>query len=238
MNSGSGGVMKKNKNYCPICDDFFHFNVYGISNRVNAECTNCGSLERHRLLWMFLHKKLKIENYKGTNKSLLHIAPENCFNNIFTKIFGEKYLTADLNSPDVKEKMDITNIQHGDNTFDFIICNHVLEHIVDDIKALEELYRVLKNIGWLILTVPIKREKTKENFLIQTENERLVVFGQSDHVRIYGKDFIRRLSSVNFYVTAIKANDFITDTECNKMSCPNDKTLFFCTKKRNLKYDS
>ena len=181
---------------CPICDSHYRsFLPYGrINPRSNALCPSCLSLERHRLLWVYLKAKTDFFHKK---LSVLHIAPEQCFMNQFEKIHGEGYITADIESPLAKIKMDIHVMPFSENTFDVVLCNHVLEHVRDDIKAMSEIYRVLKPGGWAILQVPFFApvpETTIEDASISDPRARERAFGQDDHVRKYGKDYPLRIS--------------------------------------------
>jgi SAM-dependent methyltransferase len=198
-----------------------------MGNRLNAMCPNCFSLERHRFLWVFLNQRKLFNNYRG--KKVLHIAAEKCFISKFAGIFGDGYLTADLYK-DVMVRMDITNIEYPDEIFDGIICNHVLEHVVDDLKAINEFHRVLKKDGWASIMVPITTEKTWEDNSIVTPEARQKAFGQFDHVRAYGVDFAERLSLQGFEVNNVSSADFLTDEEIHSMRIVNEM-LFFCTKK-------
>ena len=120
----------------------------------NAQCPVCRSSDRVRLLFLFMKKRTDIFTKKTR---FLHIAPEKPLERIFRNCENISYLTADLEKDNVMEKMDITNIHYSDDYFDAIICNHVLEHINEDIKAMKELYRVLKPGGWAILQVPFSK---------------------------------------------------------------------------------
>src|SRR5882672_8549091 len=138
---------------CPICHHHYKkFLPYGrIRSRPNALCPNCLSLERHRLLWLYLKEKT---DFFSASLSVLHVAPEPCFMNRFEKQHGGGYITADIESPLAKVKMDIHKIPFGENYFDVVLCNHVLEHVRDDIQAMSEIKRILKPGGWAILQVP------------------------------------------------------------------------------------
>ncbi len=184
-----------NKVECPVCESHYRkFLPYGrINPRPNALCPNCLSLERHRLIWLYLKEKT---NFFSTKLDVLHIAPEPCFMNRFEKQHGEKYITADIESPLAKVKMDIHQIPFPENHFDVVLCNHVLEHVQDDIKAMSEIYRVLKPGGWAIMQVPFFSpvpEITYEDSSITNPREREKAFGQSDHVRMFGKDYPKRI---------------------------------------------
>ena len=180
---------------CPVCGTGFRkFLPYGrINPRENALCPNCLSLERHRLMWLFLKEKTPFFN---NSLHVLHIAPEACFINRFEKIHGDHYITADIESPLAKVKMDIHQIPFEQNTFDVVLCNHVLEHVNDDIKAMREIHRVLKPKGFAILQVPFFNpvpEVTFEDATITNKQEREKIFGQDDHVRKYGRDYPQRI---------------------------------------------
>ncbi len=189
-----------NKVECPICNHRYKkFLPYGrINSRENALCPNCLSLERHRLIWLYLKEET---NFFSEKLNVLHIAPEHCYIKPFEKQHGENYITADIESPLAKVKMDIHQIPFGDNHFDAILCNHVLEHVKDDTQVVKEFYRVLKPGGWAILQVPFFNpvpEKTVEDNSITDPREREKVFGQDDHVRKYGKDYLQRINQSGF----------------------------------------
>lgn len=180
---------------CPICDSGFRkFLPYGrINPRENALCPNCLSLERHRLIWMYLEEQT---DFFKTQKDVLHIAPEACYINRFEKLHKDHYITADIESPLAKVKMDIHQIPFGENHFDVVLCNHVLEHVRDDIAAMREIHRVLKPGGFAILQIPFFNpvpDVTFEDASITDKREREKIFGQDDHVRKYGKDYPRRI---------------------------------------------
>ena len=181
---------------CPVCNrSFSKFLPYGrIKPRENALCPNCLSLERHRLIWLYLKEKT---GFFSEKKRVLHIAPEACFIPRFEKMHGANYITADIESPLAKVKMDIHNIPFDQNSFDVVLCNHVLEHVTDDIRAINEINRVLKPGGFAILQVPFflpLAENTFEDPSIIDKREREKMFGQDDHVRKYGKDYPLRIS--------------------------------------------
>ena len=198
---------------CPVCGSrlrkFLPFgynfpvltqeNVIGAGCRSSALCPVCGSYDRERLLYLYL--LLKTDVLKKQTK-LLHVAPEISLSSILKKKNNIDYLTADLNSKSVMIQLDTTDIPYPDCTFDAVICNHVLEHIIDDRKAMRELYRILKPGGWGILQVPfsLSLEKTYEDYSISTPFEREQAFGQYDHVRIYAEDYFERLEEAGFQV--------------------------------------
>lgn len=181
---------------CPVCEHSYRrFLPYGrINPRSNALCPSCLSLERHRLIWLYLKERTPF--FQGP-LDVLHIAPEQCFMKAFQKLHGERYITADLESPLAKVKMDIHRMPFADRAFDIVLCNHVLEHVENDIRALTEIHRVLKPGGFAILQVPFFSpvpEVTIENPAITTPREREVHFGQADHVRKFGRDYSQRIN--------------------------------------------
>ncbi len=220
-----------NKRYCPICNTSFRkFEKFGVVPREDAKCVRCGSLERHRLVWLYFKKMTDL--FDGRPKKMLHVAPEKAFKHRLNKILGEGYLTADLFDPQAMVKMDITNIQYPDEKFDVIYCSHVLEHVPDDKKAMREFLRVLKPDGWAILLVPISADKSFEDPSITDPAERLKVFGQSDHVRVYGPDYVNRLIEAGFKVKISDPSDFLTEEKIVSMGLINMAgKVFYCTKK-------
>lgn len=179
------------------------FLSYGYKKiRKNALCPGTLSLERHRYLWLYLNNETGILTKP---LKVLHVAPEQVFLKKFKNNKFWEYFTLDLNSPLADIKADLCDLPFDKNTFDLIICNHVLEHIENDYKAIKEIYRVLKNNGMGILQVPIdlNKEKTFEDKKITDSNDRTKFFGQYDHVRIYGKDYFKLLASVGFKVDKV-----------------------------------
>ena len=172
---------------------------YGKTLRPNALCPGTLSLERHRLLWLYLDRETHFLNQE---LKVLHVAPEQVFFRKFKRLQHWDYTTTDLNSPLADLVTDICDLPLQDNQYDLILCNHVLEHIPNDLKAMTELYRVLKKGGTLIAQVPLNEEsiKTLEDDSITDPRDRTRFFGQYDHVRIYGQDYYKRLKSVGFSV--------------------------------------
>ena len=210
-------LLKGNTFTDPIDGNSFRsFLPYGYEvQRQNALSPSTLSLERHRLLWLYL----KNETRFFTDKiKVLHFAPEQAFYKRFKRLQNLDYTTTDLNSPLADVKADICDLPFNDNTFDFILCNHVLEHIPDDTKALQELFRVLKPEGMGIFQIPqdLSREITFEDDTITDKKERAKIFGQYDHVRVYGRDYFDKLRSTGFKVrevnyTAVLSQDEITE---------------------------
>lgn len=163
-------------------------------------CPRCGSLGRLRIDWLFLTQRTDL--CEGA-KRLLHIAPEVCLERPLRRMANISYLSADYDSVLAMEQMDLTDIKYPDRSFDVIICNHVLEHVTDDRRAMREILRVLRSGGWALLQVPIDRSRqtTFEDASITDRRERVRIFGQYDHVRVYGQDYPQRLEQEGFAVT-------------------------------------
>lgn len=183
---------------------FKRFLPYGYGEqRPNVLSPSTLSLERHRLLWLWLKNET---DFFTAQLKVLHMAPEQCFLDIFRSMKNLDYTTADLFSPIVDVKADILELPFEDDSFDVVFCNHVLEHIEDDSKAMSELYRVMRPGGMGIFQVPqdLSRDNTYEDFSITDPEERARHFGQYDHVRIYGKDYFSRLRNAGFRVEEVE----------------------------------
>ena len=195
--------LKGNKYTDPIDNKSFRkFLPYGYEiQRQNVLSPSTLSLERHRLLWLYLTNET---NFFTSKKKVLHMAPEQCFLSRFKKL-NHEYITADIDSPIADVKADIVNLPFTDNSFDVVLCNHVLEHIQDDTKAMKELFRVMKKGGMGIFQVPqdLNRDVTFEDNSITDPKERAKIFGQYDHVRVYGRDYFDKLRSVGFKVEEV-----------------------------------
>jgi SAM-dependent methyltransferase len=174
------------------------------------------------LLYLWLERKT---DFFSAPYRLLHIAPEHCYLRPFERLFGEKYITADLESPLAKVKLDVQQMPFGDCEFDVVICNHILEHVDSDRKALEEIYRVMRHCGWGILLSPVDYglESSYEDPTKTTPEERREAFGQPDHLRIFGRDYADRLRAIGFEVEEIKATDFLSAEEITHYGIATDR---------------
>jgi SAM-dependent methyltransferase len=214
---------------CPVCRWRFRKLLdYGVENRAHARCPRCFSLERHRMIFIFLKRRTVF--FKAPLE-VLHFAPEYVYKAIFEGLPNLQYVTADLYDKNVMYTMDITDIKFPDQQFDVILCNHVLEHVEDDQKAMRELYRVLKPGGWAILVSPVDkgREATYEDPGITDPQERLKHFGQDNHVRIYGRDYVDRLRAAGFQVEVIDYALELRDDR-QKFALHGDDDIYYCTK--------
>ncbi|MDR2125463.1 MAG: methyltransferase domain-containing protein [Prevotellaceae bacterium] len=223
--------------YCPCCNKHAAtFLPFGKQVRFNALCPFCGSLERHRLLWLFLFSREKKLINNGAK--LLHVAPERVFFKKFRREKQIEYFPVDKFTPGHHyprgtQEMDILNISYQDNFFDSILCSHVLEHVDNDMQAMKELYRVLKPAGWAILQSPIDYSKpdTFEDSSITAPEEREKYFGQYDHVRFYGRDYPQRLMQAGFKVESIDFGNTFSNEEHKQFGLDrNDGIIYFCTK--------
>lgn len=225
---------------------FRKFLPYGYgTQRPNVLAPGTLSLERHRLLWLYLQNETdffqpkfisdtaeKDTETSSARRKVLHMAPEQCFLNRFKKLKHLDITTADLYSPIVDVKADICDLPFEDSSFDIIFCNHVLEHIEDDKKAMKELYRVLKKGGFGIFQIPqdYTRETTYEDFSITLPEERAKHFGQYDHVRVYGSDYFDRLRAVGFNVEEVNYSNKLSQTEIDKYRLMKNEILPVCKK--------
>jgi len=206
------------------------FLPYGAhAQRENVLCPGDLSLERHRLLWLYLHEKT---DFFSSPKTVLHVAPEQCFYKRFRNMLNLNYTTADLNSPIADIKMDLHHVPLDDNSYDVIFCNHVMEHVDDDIRCMSELRRVLKPGGFAIMQVPqdINNAETLEDKSITDPKERERIYWQKDHVRLYGRDYPERLRKAGFTVTEDDFVKSLTAAQVEKYRLPIEETIYFCSK--------
>lgn len=203
---------------------------YGYAKtRENVLSPSTLSLERHRLLWLWLQRETDFFNRP---QKLLHFAPEQAFYKRFKKMKNLGYVTTDIESPLAMVKADICDLPFQDHSFDTILCNHVLEHIPDDRLAMKELFRVLKPNGMAILQIPqdLNREVTFEDDSITDPTERTKIFGQYDHVRVYGKDYFDLLRSIGFVVKAIDYTQQLSNEEVTRFCLAKGELLPVCFK--------
>ncbi|MGV3601440.1 MAG: class I SAM-dependent methyltransferase [Dyadobacter fermentans] len=218
---------------CPVCNSKYRkFLPYGrnTSSRENALCPSCLSLERHRLMALYMKRKT---NFYTANLKVLHVAPEYCFIDRFEQMKNLDYITADIESPLAKVKMDIHQIPFEANTFDVAICNHVMEHVDDYILAMSELHRVLKPGGWALIQSPqdMKYEVTYEDPTITDPKEREIHFLQNDHLRLFGRNYGKELEKGGFKVTEDRfVMDELTKAEVQRYSLPGEEIVYFCQK--------
>lgn len=213
---------------CPVCGSHYRcFMPYGyVTSREDALCPHCLSLERHRMIWLWLKESSNL--FDGYPR-LLHIAPEVSLMRHFKRHYrdNKNYITADLESPLADLHFDVQNIPLEDESMDVIICNHLLEHVEDDRRAMAELYRILKCGGWGIMLVPEERGRatTFEDDTITDPEERTRIFGQYDHRRIYGRDYDERLTTAGFRVKRIAYNELLSAEQRQRYAIGTDDLI-------------
>ena len=213
---------------CPCCDSSLR--KYPKNHRNQDTCPRCYSLPRTRLLWFCIKKHTQ---WLNTPATLLHFSPRSALRYRLQKYSHLNYITTNIVGVDDDVLTDITRLPFPDNTFDGIINSHVMEHILDDYGAFAELYRVLKPGRKMIVMMPIdwNRSQTYEDDSIVTAEARTVAFGQHDHVRIYGTDYVGRPQSAGFTVDVLTKDDVLSDPT-DRYSCSNldRETLYICSK--------
>jgi len=209
---------------------FLPYGYSGKAKRKNVLCPGSLSLERHRLLWLYLKQKSTF--FTAQKLKLLHVAPEQCFYKLFLKQNNLEYVTADLNSPIADVHMDLHKAPFKNDEFDVIFCNHVLEHVDDDKQCMQELYRIMKPGGWGIFQVPqdINLQKTYEDKSIVSEEQREIHFWQKDHVRLYGLDYAERLIEVGFNVEIVDYTKELSPQLVERYRLPKDEKIYVCRK--------
>ncbi|MBD3215520.1 MAG: methyltransferase domain-containing protein [Candidatus Lokiarchaeota archaeon] len=201
---------------------------------MNIRCPYCDSLERHRLLWLYLKYRTDLfEDNKSTRK-VLHFSPTHIFQEKLTNFPQIEYFSADLEVSRADIQVDITRIPSKDNFFDVILCIHVLEHVPNDQQAMKELYRILKPGGWAIIQSPLNEmlEKTLEASWISSPRKRVKYFRHSNHVRIYGQDYKERLEKAGFKVKVDKFARDLKPAIIEKFVLIPSEEIFFCEKSK------
>jgi SAM-dependent methyltransferase len=180
-----------------------------------------------------MHLFLKNEtNFYSVKPRVLHVAPEYCFIDRFEKYLGDQYITADIESPLAKVRMDLHHIPFEDNSFDVVFCNHVLEHVTDDVRCMQEIRRVLKPTGFALCQSPQRYDlaTTYEDASITDPKEREIHFLQDDHLRIYGRDFGQQLEKSGFTVVPVNMIEKLGLVESQRMALPLEEIIYKCQK--------
>jgi SAM-dependent methyltransferase len=218
---------------CPVCGErFSKFLSYGSdkAHRENVLCPKDLTLERHRLMWLYLRDHSNF--FTSENLNVLHIAPEQCFHRLFKRQSNLNYLTGDLVSPLADMHFDLHQIPLEDNRFDIIFCNHVLEHVKDAHQCMTELYRLLRPGGWGIMQVPqdLNREETLEDASIISPQDRETYYWQKDHVRLFGKDYPEWLRKAGFKVDEFLMMDHISADLIDRYRLQKEEILYIVRK--------
>lgn len=218
-------IMSSEQKNCNLCNFKGRFWSFGQPARRYSRCPECSSLERHRLYGLMTAERPDL--LKG--KKILHFAPESQISKLIIQQQPSEYITADIEPGVAERQEDMTNITIGDGEFDVVIANHVLEHIPDDAKAFSEVYRVLKPGGYFLACVPIIEawDNTYENENVKSEKDRILHFGQHNHVRYYGRDFVPRFEKAGFNVERYQADP----QKCIENSISFGETIFMGFKK-------
>lgn len=208
---------------------FLPYGYSGRAKRNNVLCPGSLSLERHRLLWLYLKEKTDFFTKK---RKMLHIAPEQCFYKLFKAMPNLTYTTGDYNSPIADVHFDLHKAPFDDNTFDVIFCNHVLEHVEDANQCMRELYRIMAPGGFGIFQIPqdVSRYETYEDKSITSEHDREIHFWQKDHVRLFGLDYKDKLTAAGFKVIVEDYTKEISPELVERYRLPKGELLYYCTK--------
>lgn len=225
-------ILRKPRRHCPVCGFWLtEFLPFGAVPRKSAKCSNCGALERHRLVWLYFQRRTDLFN--GKEKKVLNVAPEACFDKRLRKMLRGVYITADLNHPRAILKMDICAIPYPEQTFDVFYCSHVLEYVPNDRQALAEIFRVLKPGAWAVILFSVTANKTIEDPTVVDPVKRCVLYGD-ERFRKYGLDCIDRVREAGFKVTVIGVRDLVREDEAVRMGLtPASGEVVFCSKPRD-----
>ena len=205
---------------------FSELKVIGGGYRGNAVCPYCGSLDRNRWVFQILQEKTDILSARCR---VLHFAPEEMIRKRIKENENCDYYAGDMVLSTENHQVDVTDIQFKDNFFDYILINHVLEHVPDERKAFDELKRVLKGNGTLILSFPVTLEaETFEDERIFSEEDRLRYYGQKDHVRLYGKDFKERIEEFGWQVSVYSPGKELSVQEAERNGFLLGDILLLC----------
>lgn len=220
---------------CPCCG--WHIRAFNDGNaflkkRTLSYCPRCNSKSRHRRIWLFLRNKTNL--FMDPIK-LFEVSPKVSFARRFTQLSNIQYLGADITlRPYISLKMDLTATALKAESFDAVLCIHVLEEIIEDRRAMDEIYRVLKPGGWAVVSVPTEMDRpTYEDASITNPKERKQAFGEPDHVRVYGYDLPDRLKESGFDVQLDLAQDIPQQTR-EKYGLRGDENIFYCIKPKRM----
>lgn len=209
-------------------DIFKQHHIIGGGYRNNCICPCCGSGDRNRWLYYVIKNKTNISNMYGR---ILHFAPEREIVKYIKENPNIDYYTGDIKPGRAMHVTDITDIQYKDDTFDYVICNHVMEHIPDEEKAVYEIKRVLKQSGKWIFSFPICTDmKTYEDKSITLPDERLKAYGQKDHVRLYGYDFAERFEKFGLRLQIYTPQNELDNMQIDKLGFIKDDIIIIAEK--------
>jgi SAM-dependent methyltransferase len=213
---------------CPCCGGHARkLMPYGAPRRPNRACPYCGSLQRHRVLALYLRRVLAIDT---TPSRILHIAPERAVMPVLRGSPSRVYATVDLSAPNAAIRAELGRLPFRDGAFDVVVCSHVLEHIDDDRAAMQELARVVASSGQVLVMVPVDRSlsATFEDPTIVTREARQQAYGHPEHVRYYGPDVADRLRTAGFAVDEVDMTDVLTADEAARAVVGRGEIVYVC----------
>ncbi|MEO3434170.1 class I SAM-dependent methyltransferase [Inquilinus sp. CAU 1745] len=222
---GAPGVLE-----CPICNrTALRFLPFGLGGRRNAMCPTCGSVERHRFLWLYLTTRTDL--LTGRHR-VLHTAPETALEERLRGLPNLRYESVDRFNPYADRQADLTDLPYGDGTFDVVLTSHVLEHIPDDRKAMAELARVTRRGGRAVVMVPYtpKEAVSPEGRDIASPAERMARFGHPYHYRYYGRDLVDRLADAGFEAKGVSSRQMLSPHRRRRFRI-NANWLFHCIRR-------
>lgn len=209
---------------CPYCEwEGWRFLTAGDQWKGNRLCPGCGSLERYRMLAFVLDRKLAGRD----GAKVLEIAPKQCVEKL-CKRRGWDYLSSDLDSPHAMVHADLRAMPMDDDSFDAIVCFHVMEHILDDQPAFREIARLLKPDGFGVICVPLGDGPTEEG---APEAEWTRLYGRFDHVRMYGLDIVERMTRAGLAVETVDSHAYFADAEQTRHGLRGDDRFLFVVRK-------
>jgi SAM-dependent methyltransferase len=212
--------------HCPVCGHSFDAFKEAPDVALGL-CWRCGSHGRHRAQWLFFQSRPEL---LADVSSLLHLAPEWTLRRRLSALTHLRYVTADLEQPDVDLQIDLTAADLPDASFEGVICSHVLEHIPDDRAAMRELCRITAPGGWCLVMVPLdlSRAETYEDPSITTPEARHRAFWRPDHVRVYAPDIEQRLQAAGFAVERIQPYAALGEERCRRCAIGHFDELWLC----------
>lgn len=226
-----GALFRGAAHECPVCGASIRAFTHGggsLKPRTRGYCPRCNAKARHRRVWVHCQRHTDLFDRKVR---LLHVAPKYCLSRRIARMENVDYVAVDLQeAPHVTVLGDLTDLPLPSESFDAILCVHVLEHIPDDRAAIGEMWRVLREGGWAVVSVPLDLEsRTFEDPSIVSPEDRRRSFGEADHVRVYGRDISERFEEAGFE-TALFMAGALEDALVERHGLTRDEHVLMCTK--------